>query len=1151
MNPLRTASAVAFFILTIWIGAPCALAQTAATGALSGVIADPTGAVIVNAQIKVTNEATGETRTVSSRADGAYVVPLLPPGAYRVEVASSGFKTSLRSGVRINVTETATLDIRVEVGAAQETIVVEASPSLAQTESSSLGRVVNEKVVVNLPLVTRNFTQIIGLSPGIQTSVTNAAELGRGTGGLGGGTAGPGIYVHGGRPSDNNFEMNGVQINDLQGSGNESGGVAIPNPDTIEQFKVQTGQYDASFGRNAGANVNLVTKSGSNEFHGTLFEFFRNDALNANDFFFNLAGQKKPVLKQNQFGFTLGGPVKKDKLLFFGSFQGTRQINGVAGVGRTKSRATIFSPPLTDDRSAAAIGGLFAGQRGALGGTAILADGSNINPVALRLLQMKLPNGSYLIPTPQVINRSRPFNQQGVTSLSIPSTFDEEQFMSNLDYLHTARSKFAGRFFSASGDEAVSLPGGNVPGFPRQTESEFRNFSLTHTYVLSQSLFNEARLGFHRTRITSRQETAFKYSDIGVRAAEQVNEVPDIRITGSYQLATVFPIQLAQNTFSAQDSVSYLRGRHSMRFGGNLSYSQDNFGKFVNQGILIFLSFPDFLLGLDGRSNGTGVFSNVFGSVDYIGLPDRAFRLWEGSLYFQDDLKLTPRLTLNLGVRYERIGHIADASGRNAGFNAALADPNPPATGSRAGFVVPSNYSGGAIPPGVAQLDNHFGINGEGQNNWAPRIGFAWQVLPQTGRLTLRGGYGIYYTRTHGQPFIRLAFTPPFAQLRISTGVPNALASFANPFPQPIPPLSSFPFFPSYSPTTALNLATLAPDYRPPITQQYSLNLQTEIAKDFLLEVGYVGTRGTHLIRARSLNQASLASSSRPIRGVTTNTVANIAQRVPFLGFIPTGIHQTETAGESRYNGLEVSLTKRLSKGLSLLASYTWSKSLDTDGASIAGVNAGNLTIGDQNNPRDRYGPSDFNRAHRLVLSYVYELPFFANRGGLTGKLLGGWAVAGVTVFQSGLPLTIFGANGNNLFGITDNRAQLAQGCTHNQVVTPGSVTDKMNNYFNRTCFTSFPVIGDDGRGTGFGNSGVGIVRGPDQRNFDLAVIKRTRMGWPTEISNLEFRAEFFNAFNTPQFANPAASFTAATFGQITSTSVSPRIMQLALKLNF
>jgi hypothetical protein len=475
-------------VLCLWIPAP---AQTAATGALAGTVLDASGAGIPAARIVVKNETTGETREVGSQTTGGYVVPLLPPGRYRVEISKAGFRTTVIAGLEINVTETARHDPSLEVGAVQEQVVVTTEAQLLQTESSALGRVTDRAAVNDLPLVTRNYTQIVTLSPGIAANVTNASDLGRGAGGLSSGN----FRVHGAGGADNNFQMNGLQVNDLQSSGSTSGGIAIPNPDSIQEFKVQTGLYDATYGRNAGANVNVVTRGGSNRFHGGVFEYFRNTKLNANDFFRNRAGQPKGVLKQNQFGMTLGGPFVKDRLLFFVSYQGTRQVNGLGSGG-----ASSFSTPaFTNDRSRAALGAMFAGQPAGSGTVTVAPDGSNISPQALALLNLKLPNGSYAIPTPQVVNPSLAFALRGFSAFSVPAKFREDQLLTNLDFVQNAKSRFAGRFFLSDGNQNLSLPasqvGTSAPGFPQLIDSRMRNLTVSHTYTLSAGLLNQADFG--------------------------------------------------------------------------------------------------------------------------------------------------------------------------------------------------------------------------------------------------------------------------------------------------------------------------------------------------------------------------------------------------------------------------------------------------------------------------------------------------------------------------------------------------------------------------------------------------------------------------------------------------------------------------------
>ncbi|MGH9907106.1 MAG: carboxypeptidase regulatory-like domain-containing protein [Pyrinomonadaceae bacterium] len=1158
-----------------------AMGQTAGTGALTGTVTDQQNAIVSGVEITVTNEATGEKRTVVSQDNGDYAVPQLLPGSYRIDFARTGFKTAVKTGLRVNVTETSRLDIQLEVGQVTETVSVTSEAELLQTESVTLGRVADREVVSNLPLVTRNYTQIVTLSPGVAAGVTNATELGRGSGGESGGN----FRTHGAFGRDNNFQMNGLPINDLQASGNFSGGVAIPNPDAIQEFKVQTGQYDAAYGRNAGANVNVVTKGGGNEYHGNAFYFLRNEALNANNFFRNRAGQPRGILRQNQFGFTLGGPLPlfnfgeggpmfrsgKDRLQFFGSYQGTRQTNGITG----GTAVNITTPALTNDRSRAGLGSLFAGQRGFLGiGPAILPDGSNISTQALAVLNLRLPNGQFVIPTPQTLAPPTPtnFNTRGFSALSVPGTFDEEQFMLNLDFLHTANSKFAGRFFTADSDLLLPIPpsqgfGPSVPGFPVLNPNEFRNLSVYHVYTFSPTVVNQLDFGFHRTDVSRLQQELFTFSDIGVTAPRTANLFPAIGIAG--QVATGGngqDVRIAQDHYTIQDSLTLVRGRHTFRFGGGITRSKLNIIDFSFLGGVFFLTWPDFLLGLPGGAppagNGTP-FSNIFQAVDAPGDLDRSWRIWDGNAYIQDDIKLTSSLTVNLGLRYERIGHLADTGGRNGGFDIALANPNPPAGGSLAGFLVSENFPG-TIPAGVTKLDNRFGVRGEGQNNFGPRVGFAWKLpnsfLPFTERMVLRGGYGIYQSRATGQPFIQLALGQPFARVRV-TAFPNTGAiSFANPFGPDFTP----PQFTPYQPTgVPLSTAFIDPDYRPPLTQQFSLNLQTDLGSNFLLEVGYAGTRGNHLIYAHSLNQARLASPSNPIRGVTTNTSANAAQRVPILGFAPGGLQDIDSSGNSWYHGLEVSVTKRLSKGLQFLAAYTFARAYNDAFVTDA---SGFGFSGNQNDRRTNYGRDVFsNREHRFVFSYVYNLPSPKRFNAFVDNLLGGWSVAGVTTIQSGLPLSLFGNNNFNAFGIIGDRVQIAPGCTHADLVTSGSIQSRLGGasggpgFFNRVCINGLTATGgapvwpliEPGGGTNFGNSGVGIVTGPGQNNSDIEIIKRTPLGFLGEGGNIEFRTEFFNAFNTPQFANPASSVSFASFGQITATSVNERIIQFGLKLNF
>jgi Carboxypeptidase regulatory-like domain len=1139
-----------------------ALAQTAATGALNGTVTDSSGAVVPGASVTVTSSATGESRTIATENNGSYLVPLLPPGTYSVEATGKGFKTLQFHNISIHVTETATLNISLPLGTLSERVAVAAEATQLETTSSTLGNVTDEQMVDNLPLVTRNYLQILGLSPGVSSEVNNAASIGRGDVGLEYSTSGNVL-------NDNNFQMNGSQVNDLMGSGALSGGVPVPNPDSIQEFKVQTGQYDASYGRNAGANVDVVTKSGTNGFHGDVWEYFRNTDLNANDFFLKQTGQPRGVLNQNQFGGTLGGPVKKDKVFFFGSYQGTREKDGL-------STGCLSGGPLplglTNDpssRTAAALAAEFG-----------IASPSDISPAALAVLNAKLANGQFLIPAPEDA-------ATGTSTFSSPCPYTDNQAVGNVDAYQGQKSHLSAKFFFLDSNQTEAFPGNNiglstvtVPGFPQAIDNGFRDLSLTHTYTFSDHLLNQAVLAYHRTSGLLSQaypsvsfansagcasSGAVTLASLCVPAPAFDNVLPQVLVQGSFNLGgNGQGAAIYQNAYDFDDSLTYVRGKHSLHFGGGIDRSQINFPDFHFVASLDYGSFNDFLTG------------NPLLSVDLPGLFGREWRVWVGDLFLEDDYKVLPRLTLNLGFRYERVGQIGEALGRASTFNIAAADPNPPAVGTYQGYVVASNFPG-ALPTGPdgstpTRASTNTALNNLGQNGWEPRVGFAWQ-LPGTDRMVLRGGYGIFYTRTTGQPFLQLLTAPPYGILRENFGptVDTAFPAF--------PPIPSFP---AYSPGTALTPIIFSPNFQAPILQQYGMDLETSLSQNFMLDIGYHGARGSKLLEVRAFDQAADATVT-PIRGQTTNTLANLPLREPIEGFSSSSATQIESAGASWYNALEVSVTKRFSHGLQFLASYTWTSALETDPGYVQGTLDGGVLQGDQTS-RSNYGFDNFIRPQRFIVSYIYDFPGPKDHFSWAGRALGGWSVAGVATFQDGQRLTISETNSSNAFGISafdQDRAELAPGCNAGDLVTQGSVEKRLGGFFNDSCFVAPPIIGADGLASGFGNSGIGNVVGPAQQDFDISLIKKTPLGH-SDARNLEFRAEFYNAFNHPSFSNPvldAGTFTCIqgfpptspsctpvpgfsgpptpffqadpALGVISTTSLSPRIVQLALKLNF
>jgi hypothetical protein len=1183
---LVSGAMIALVSFCLCVASPAALAQNAGTGAIAGTITDPTEKVVLGAQITATNQATGAKDTVKSQSGGTYTVPLLLPGLYTVEVTKDGFKSSVAKDIRVNVTETEGLNIKLELGSESQTIVVQGEASPMQTESSTEGHTTDARTIQDLPLATRNYTQIIGLNPNISTGVTNATTLGRGND-----IYGAGVSANGVPTNDNNTLMDGVEINDRQQSGQFSSGVAIPNPDSISEFRVQTSQYDASFGRDAGANVNVVTKGGSNEFHGNLWEYFRDTVMNANDYFLKrselLSGKPNtpPVLNQNQFGGDLGGPIKKDKLLFFTSYQGTRSKNGFSGSCLTTING--IGGLTNTDRTAAGLGAVFAGDTGQFGGEAILANGSNISQQAINLLNIKLANGQFLIPSPPA----------GQSSLVVTNLcpFNEDQFVTNADYIQSSKSRFSARFFFANDLTTETQPSaGAVTGTPYNITANYRNFSLMHDYAFSSRLLNQAQFGFHRTYTNAQGSSPFTLSSLGANVPSFDNNYPIILSESGF---SIFPAPgaagqdlIAQTSYAFQDSVSYTIGKHVLRFGGGVDHLHEN-RSLITGDLSVVFGLPDLLLGACGLpittlcpgtgtssvpaifGNGSGI-SNIFESEDFPpGFDTQELINWDFNVYAQDDFKVTSRLTLNLGFRYDRNGYQGDALGKNVGFNPSLITPfsvpgtnctTPNGTGSLLGYTVSSNYPAGTPPCQVVKINSESGFNPGGNNTWNPRVGFAWR-LPHTERVVLRGGYGIYHSILTGQPQLNTTEGQPFFSVRVLAAGNDSPASLGQPF-QP-----STATFPSYTPYTAASTQSVLafnPNLQVPMIQEYSLNLQTELAKNLVLEIGYSGSRGEHLFDDRSVNQACVIGApgndacpaSLP-SGATTNTAANVQQRVPYEGIASSFLLLFQSDASYWYNALVVGLTKRMGHGLQFQLSYTWNKEMETfaGGGVVSGPN-GATVVGDANNPL--YGPDGSLRPQRFVASYVYDLPGPKNLRSVEGEFLGGWQLTGVTTYQAGAFLTITNnANASNIYGDTGSgavTASLAAGCTVGELDEPGSVESKLGiggttiNYFNKACLTT-PAVSPfaTGTGTGFGNLGAGIVRGPDQANWDVSLGKRFNIRWPNDNANVMFRADFFNVFNHPQFSNPGTTFGSGTFGQITSTSVNPRIIQLALRFNF
>ena len=1128
------------FTLVVLALAVSALASAQSNGTVKGILSDPDGSSAPDALVALVNAGTGQRVEAKTTSSGAFAFTFLPPGAYEFSAALPGFKRMVRN-VTVDIAATVTIDASFELGQTATQVEVVDATTQVDTTSSAVGMVVEQQLVTALPLSSRNFTQILALSPGVNASVANAGALGRNS---------VNISANGSRPYDNSLVLNGLVAENPMSQGFDDdvdkGGTPIPSPDALMEFKVQTALYDAETGRQGGAVIQAVTKSGTNEFHGTLFEFLRNDDLNANDFFRNATSQPRGVLKQNQFGGVIGGPIKKDKIFFFFSYQGTKQVNGVSSF----STASTFLPALTNDRSAQTLGRIFTGQKGVQGGVAVAANGSNISPVALNILNAKLPNGQYVIPNPQVIEP----NGSGFSTYSIGAHFTENQYVGDLDYQINNANRLAVKTFYSSDPWSIPFStsaGDNVPGFGENDNKINWNDTLILTTTITPRVVNEAHAGYARNYIHQLPIEPLTDAQVGIQApVSGWGGIPLISVTGAFVIGPATnnnQITMIHNWLGS-DTLSIVKGRHQIRVGGDLNIVQVNrTNAFLTRGSLGFGSFPDFLLGLTAAQNGSN-FSNVSSSQVANGVVRAYPRFKNYSGFLQDDYRVNNQLTLNIGLRYQFNGDKTDKRGRIGGFDPNLVTPflAPPASGTYAGFTVVSNCN--CTPPtGFTKVRSQSPIYDQNYLGFAPRVGLAFRPLAGNENLVFRAGYGIFWSSVAGTVTEQSNFDPFYVWNRAG-GADLASTSWQNPFPNPVPPTTAFPVYLPYTLGSTRSTLPTDPYLKQPYTQQWSANLQYSL-KSYLFELGYVGSASTHLIAGFYPNQPLLASPSNPVDGLTVNTVANRALRGPFLGWLPTGISEYKSILTAHYDALQFSVNHRFSHGLSFIAAYTWSHALDDDGVTAGGRNEplGSF-VGDFYNTKSAYGDSSFDRTHRLVVSYSYDLPKLTVGNRLVKGVVNGWSLSGVTTIQSGLPFSVTDNTSGTIYGISAY-AQFANGMNVNNARLSGSPESRLTQYFNTSAFTSVPLVGN---GTGFGNAGRDILRGPGQLNFDAGIGREFRVGGIRESGALQFRSEFFNLANHPQFNNPGSNRGApSSYGVISSTAVSPRIVQFALKYMF
>jgi Carboxypeptidase regulatory-like domain/TonB dependent receptor len=1179
-----------------------AYGQGGATGAISGVVVDSSGGSIGGADVQVIEARTESiVRKLPSSSEGIFVATLLPPGNYTVVVNKSGFGEAKATDIEVRVTETTRVTITLKPGAVTEKVEISAQVTAVETSNATTGESLGTATIRELPLATQNYQQLLTLSTGAQSELNAAAQLGRGS---------VKLFVNGQREDNNNFLIEGISATDYNVA--QATYVPLPNPDVIQEFKVQTSLYDASQGRDGGGNVNAILKSGTREFHGDAYEYFRNTVLNANDFFLNGQGLARPVINQNIFGGSLGGPVVKEKFgYFFMNYQGTRQRSG-------DSPGTLISttiPSLPEVRTQASISQAFFGNTT-----------TPIDPVVLGLLNFQsnqfggTTNG-LLIPS------SDPTT--GAFAISRAGKYTDNQFTTNWDReFRSGQDKLSARFFFSDSESFLPFGGGDLQeslgstlassvsssslNFPFDTPVNARFLNITETHLFSPTLVNEFRFGFVHINDDLTNVPPVTTSDLGID--RPTNSVTDsiykfIFESSGFEIGPApFGNQTQdQNNYNLVDTVSWVKGAHVFRFGGDFTRVNlnKNFPQVFN-GELFFTNTPvgsgnplpgvsttdfqNFLLGAPQFSFGGG------------GLSNHEYRSNNYAVFAQDDWKIRPNLTLNLGVRTEIFGAFHDDLCHIGNLDPSLANAG------EFPFIYPSCVNSLHLA-GLSGSANGTTFNNNYSTNVGPRIGLAYDLFGHH-NTTIRAGYGIYYVREDVGTADQLSFETPFLPVAFGGGAPGCLGTYFSATPLPgcpnpnpnalpqagtldpafVPCLNVFQGFPGGDTTQAANYGQAGGTGCPgplntlgifglavprhfvvPSTQQWNLTVQRDLGKQWVLEVGYVGTHSIHLRETRDALQSQDATPTNPVDiaspfcnpspcVITTNTFDNAVARSRAQGINGyAGFQLFANDAYSHYNSLQTTVSRRWGAGY-FQAAYTFSKSTD---ATSTGNTAFNTAFNDESTLNDSRGLSDFDRTHRLAVSYRYDLPFFKSAEGLTQRLLAGWGISGITIIQSGAPFSVLDSGaGTGFLGAGSApgvlTASLAPGATLSSAMTSGSIGSRVNGYLNLNAFTPAPLLypglcdpvnNPNFCTTGFGDLGRNTFRGPGQQNWDFSIIKNFKI---TERQELRFTTDFFNIWNHANFANPAfTDVEGGNFGKITSTVGAPRLIQFSLRYAF
>ncbi len=1106
----KSRASLAGLMLIVWtISGVCLFAQMN-TGTVQGIVKDTSGAVIPGAKVTVINLGTRISTTFETEVDGSYVVPYLIPGTYEVTVEKEGFKKNSQTGIVLQVDQKLRVDFTLEIGEITESVTVTSLAPLVKTESSEMGQVIASQKMVELPLNTRDFARLVSLNAGAMP----------GRGGLGGAvsivnTIGVSDNNVNGLPVyANNFQIDGVTANqDFYGTL-----VVNPSIDAIQEFKVTNNNYAAEYGRAGGANIQIAIKSGTNEFHGVAFEFLRNSALDANDFFSNRAGRPIPPLRQNQFGGNLAGPIKKDKTFFFGNYEGFRNRLGqtaILTVPTALQREGIFTEVNpTTGLPQAQIFDPFTRQPFAN------------NTIPASMLNQASANIMKLVPLPNLFGpngQSLLFNNYfGSNSLA----HDIDKMDIRVDHKIGDRDQFFTRYslLSSSLDNPPFLgviAGGDPPlqGF---STNRSQNLVISEVHTFSAHTLNEFRFGLNRFRLD------FFNFDNALRTSDEVG-IPGINNACGYCLglsrisiagmsplghsSAFAPTLFAVTQFQYVDNMTFIRGKHTMKVGADIRrFRDDLFGTSAPVGIFNFNQNFTSNSGTPGTGIGLAGFllGYYFSGVRQIADTFPASRGWQLFFFGQDDFRVSPSLTLNLGLRYELYPPHVDRHNNLANFDLA--------TGDMLLGCIATSCTGG--------IHTDWGL-------WQPRLGFSWS--PDRGKTAIRSSFGMSaYSPAFGGQVGTLQQNYPFIRGQISVP-PNVFEpgpSIDQGFP-PRPPVEQRPgaapghVIPVGGAGSGVPFSAvfwMDPHGKMPRVYQWTINLQRSLTPNLLVDVAYVGNAANNVF-------VNLPGNV-PRPGSDPSGKLTLQQRRPYYSVDPMLGQFTKRANAARsaYHSFQLKVEKRFSQGLSFLASYTESKTLER----------GTRFIDPDNHMVDR-APAIFDTPQRLVFSYAYQLPF--GRGRTYGKswnraldaILGGWQVSGITSYMSGFPFQ------PGITSTLDNGYPNAP----NRICSGELPNPTIERWYDTNCFVSPPL-------NVFGNMGFGILRGPGFRNWDVAALKN--FAW-TEQRYIQFRAEVFNFPNNVNFGIPNAFQCGGLCGEGIVTSLAPgntpRQLQFALKFYF